>query len=153
MYKEVDFTNVKIQGGGSLVPEGQYNVKIIGTYDKQATTGSPMVEIEYQILDGEYLGFILKDRLVFHENSYGFFKHFLKVIEEPYEGKIFINTNNWRNKKLRILNVHTVSNNKKYNNIKQHFSFKEDIPSSEIQQSTNSQYESPIFEQEEEIPF
>lgn len=103
------------------LPEGEYEVcidKVEETQTKQ--TGRPMIKVLYKVMKPkEHEGRILFDQVVLVEagaKGAGMTKHFLHVIDEPYEGNFEVDPDHWVGKSLKV--SVTVTEDGKYNNVK-----------------------------------
>lgn len=113
-----------------LIPEGFYNAIIEEVEQKQTKRGAVMFQCTYKITDKIVDGAektykaTITHFIVFpcnsDDNETASFMikriaEFLKIIGEPYRGKVEINTNNWINKEIAIKVRH-----QQYNDQMQH---------------------------------
>ena len=64
----IDLSDVSTEGlGGSfvLVPEGEYIIQAVKAEDTESKAGNPMTVVEFEIVDGDYEGVILKHYFTF----------------------------------------------------------------------------------------
>lgn len=95
----VDFDGVEMGSGGG-VPAGRYNLRIVSAAEKVSKKGSPMVVVNYEVMDGPYAGRLVKfHNVVFFQDKMapgaGMSKTFLKTIGLPYEGQITVDPTQW----------------------------------------------------------
>ena len=95
----VDFDGVEMGSGGG-VPAGRYNLRIVSADEKYSKKGSPMVVVDYEVMDGPYAGRLVKFHyVVFFKDKMapgaGMAKTFLKTIGLPYEGQITVDSSKW----------------------------------------------------------
>lgn len=95
----VDFDGVEMGSGGG-VPPGRYNLRIVTATEKVSKKGDPMVVVDYEVMDGPYVGRLVKfHHVVFFKDKMvpaaGISKHFLKTIGLPYEGKEIVDSSKW----------------------------------------------------------
>lgn len=95
----VDFDGVEMGSGGG-VPAGRYNLRIVAAVEKVSKKGSPMVVVDYEVMDGPYAGRLVKFHyVVFFQDKMapgaGMSKTFLKTIGLPYDGKITVDPAQW----------------------------------------------------------
>lgn len=95
----VDFDGVEMGSGGG-VPAGRYNLRIVAAVEKVSKKGSPMVVVDYEVMDGPYAGRLVKfHNVVFFQDKMapgaGMSKTFLKTIGLPYEGQITVDPSQW----------------------------------------------------------
>ena len=123
-YKGVD------ESGFELLPTGNYSVEIAKVQEGKTKDGKKdLIKIRYRvILPADHKGRLIFDQITLlqgDEPGAGITKHFLHVIDEPYDGDFEIIPENWIGKKLNV----GVVVDEQYNNnkIKTHDAF-EDIP-------------------------
>lgn len=106
MSHMVDYTNVTESQNFEPLPEGEYGVtieKVVESLTKE--TGRPLIKIQYNVVNGKNANRKLFDNIVIFEGDAkgaGITKHFLHVIDEPYEGKFAVNPDNWVGKSLTV---------------------------------------------------
>ena len=62
--------NVEDMGSGfSVIPPGLYNVMIVESAVKDTKTGGKLLELKYQIIDGQHVGSSLTDRINIQNSS------------------------------------------------------------------------------------
>jgi hypothetical protein len=115
----VDFSGVKEPGKSNTVPKGVYLLKV--TEPKQGeirsgdNAGRPKVDMKIVVASGPEAG-----KWCFHTVSFldpeasgaGFAKHFLKVIGQPYEGKVNVSPPAWDGKTFKGLLGYKVTESK-----------------------------------------
>lgn len=99
MSFSVDFDGVEM-GSGRGVPAGRYNLRIVAAVEKVSKKGSPMVVVDYEVMDGPYAGRLVKFHyVVFFQDKMapgaGMSKTFLKTIGLPFEGQITVDPSQW----------------------------------------------------------
>lgn len=99
MSFSVDFDGVEMGSGGG-VPAGRYNLRIVAAVEKVSKKGSPMVVVDYEVMDGPYAGRLVKFHyVVFFQDKMapgaGMSKTFLKTIGLPFEGQITVDPSQW----------------------------------------------------------
>lgn len=82
------------------IPEGKYNLRIKSAIEKKSSKGDDMVVVDYEIMDGPFIGEEIRFHyVVFFKNKEtkgaGMSKTFLRVIGEPYEGRVSVNPEKW----------------------------------------------------------
>lgn len=107
---------VKMEKEFSVAPEGDYLLKIVkasdqkkgingGMEDRVTKNGDPYVNVECEIVDGEFEG-----NKVFHNVTFmldktkkgaGIAVHFLKTIGEPWEGDFEVEPERWIDNQFR----------------------------------------------------
>jgi hypothetical protein len=175
-YRGVKANDSPMGGNYALIPEGEYLVAVKHVEQVTSSGGNDMVKTRYIILDeGEWLGKIIFDQIVFCESMAGRNKHVLKVLEQPYEeGKddeaLIIDPQKWIGQKLRVVVYHDVWNEKtrakvseyKYKDEKTRLKYaskppttkkKEDKPAQESAETGGEAESVGTEEGEEEIPF
>lgn len=112
-----NMSKVKEQGVYVLPDEGEYDIEITTTKDKQTSSGDDMVSIVLTITSGNFEGAYVWDNIVIpHLDSpavkiLGRTKHFLHCIGEPYDGEeVEWDSENWLYKKCRIKIDHEAPN-------------------------------------------
>lgn len=119
---ELDYKNVAESSGMfEPLPAGEYEVTIKRVEETQTQeTQRPMIKVLYEVMKPvEHAGRNLFDQVVLIEaggKGAGITKHFLHVIDEPYEGAFTVDPDNWIGKSLKVSVV--VTPDGKYNNIK-----------------------------------
>lgn len=86
-------------GGATLLPAGNYDLVITKAEEKKTKAGDPMVNVTCEVMNNpEYNG-----AKVFHNVTFmpkdkpgsGMSTHFLKCIEQPFEGAITVDPTAW----------------------------------------------------------
>jgi len=85
-----------------VLPKGSYHVEIYSAKDQKSNAGNDMVNVTYSVLNDEYKNARVFEYLTFTEKSMGRIKHFLHMINEPYEGNCQIDSGNWIGQCLKI---------------------------------------------------
>jgi|GEM_PF-1237040 len=97
-----DYTGVEEVGDFSPIPKGDYILRVFEVDEGKSGKGHPMVKVTLKVTtEGMYQG-----RRVWHNVTFlppdsagaGFSKHWLKVLGEPYSGKVRVNPDNWTGK-------------------------------------------------------
>lgn len=113
-----------------LMPKGNYNYEIVGfvskagdTYPKEGKTKNGDMKVDFlaEVSDGEFKG-----ERVFHSVTFlpkdkpgaGMAIHFLKTINQPWEGKFNVDPEAWIGEKFRGYTIEDEYNGKKSNKIK-----------------------------------
>jgi len=71
------------------IPEGTYLARIISAEPKTSSSGNPMVEVVWEIQEGEFTGRKIWDYLVLTENSYWKVKRYCKRLLGLESGEEF----------------------------------------------------------------
>ena len=103
MNVQRDYTNVNESGSFSPAPAGVYRLFVSSTEDGETAKHDPKVNVTIKIKAGVYAGKQLWHTVtLLPEDSpgAGFTKHWLRVINQPYEGKVTINTDRWEGKEF-----------------------------------------------------
>lgn len=123
-------------GGAVLLPEGIYDLVITDVQEKTSSKGSPMVNVTCEVMNNvEFNG-----AKVFHNVTFlpkdkpgaGMSSHFLKCINQPYQGPIDVNPDAWKGEDFKAkVNTREYKNKMgemvKTNNLKEIFA-SEDAP-------------------------
>lgn len=102
MRLEQDFDKYSEDAGFVVLPNGSYYVEIYSAKDQISRADNDMVCVTYSVLNDEYKNAKVFEYLTFTEKSMGRIKHFLHMINEPYEGNCQIDSGNWIGKCLKI---------------------------------------------------
>ena len=120
MRKEIDMTEVKESGSFELVAEGIHYARIDEMQEAITENGDDMFTIKLVMVSGISQDLWVWDNIVISDNPnspgykiLGRSKHFLHCINEPYEGKIEIDTERWIGKQIKIEVYHDEFINKK----------------------------------------
>lgn len=107
-----DTTGVAESSTFEPVPEDTYNVEIEKVQDStnlgtplKSGNGDPLIRVRYKILEGKYKDRKLFDQICFIKKGNkgdGIAKHFLHVIDEPFEGVFDVKPENWVGKQLAV---------------------------------------------------
>ena len=109
------------------IPEGEYNLKITEVAPSLSKKGYPMVKVVFTVLDASghgkrifhYVTFMPpKDSEGVTNKGAGMSVHFLKVIGQPYEGKIKVDPFSWINSEVFAKVIVDEYEGKKNNKIK-----------------------------------
>lgn len=96
---EHDYTGVNERGQGfDPIPEGDYNFVITKTQDQKTSNKDNMVNVTCKVADGPYAGRLVWHNVVFLPKAHkaaGMSKHFLHVINQPFEGVVTVDSKNW----------------------------------------------------------
>ncbi|SRR5258708_6260982 len=100
-----DATNVK-PTSFKIVPPGDYILRVVDTEEKTSKeTGYPQVVVTFKVHGGEHEGIVIPFHYVTFqpegERGAGMAVHFLKCIDQPWEGKFVVNHMAWRGKKIK----------------------------------------------------
>jgi len=117
VFRQSGFRNTKpnsdpMGGNFPLIPEGEYLVVLKKVEEKTSSGGYDMVKVRWMILDdGEWLGKLIFDQIVFCQSMSGRNKHILKVLEQPCEEKndeeeLVIDSAKWLGQEARVVVVH-----------------------------------------------
>lgn len=121
MKGTLNFKGVEEQGMFVLLPEGEYVVRITETRDKTSKKGDGYVAVKFTVMEGEWTGNPAWDNINFVESILGRTKHFLHVIGEPYEDdKVQYDSDNWKDRELRITIKHGEYEGKPKMNVVKH---------------------------------
>ena len=99
---EYDATEVKPMTF-SPVPEGKYYLTIENVDERTTKNGDPMFNIEFSFQDPAYANRKVWNNVTLlppGKPGAGMAIHFLKCIDQPFEGKIVVNPANWLGKTL-----------------------------------------------------
>lgn len=112
-FKDTKANSGAYGGNFPLIPEGEYRVVVKKVEETEAkTSGNPMVKVRWMILDeGNFLGKLIFDQIVFCESMAGRNKHVLKVLGQPYEEQkgeeeLEIDPDEWVGKPARVVVIH-----------------------------------------------
>ncbi len=103
MNIQCDYTGVNEAGSFAPAPSGIYRLFVSGTEDGETQAGDPKVNVTIKIKAGIYAGKRFWHTVTFlqpESAGAGFAKHWLRVIGQPYEGKVTINTDRWEGKEF-----------------------------------------------------
>lgn len=98
---DMDFTGVEIKKFSQVVvPPGTYNLSIVKATEKFTKKGDPMVVVDYEIVDGDYIGKLIKNHcVVFFKDKEspgaGMAKSFLKTIGLDNDGNVTVDATKW----------------------------------------------------------
>lgn len=86
-------------GGATLLPAGTYDLVVTKVEEKKSGKGYPMVNVTCEVLNNpDYNGAKVFHNVTFlpkSEKGSGMSSHFLKCINQPYEGAIEVDSNAW----------------------------------------------------------
>lgn len=92
-------------GKFELLPDGEYELQITNTEERKTKAGDPMVNVECEVINNpDYNG-----RKVFYNVSFlpkdkpgaGMSTHFMKTINQPWEGTIDVDCADWVGEKFK----------------------------------------------------
>lgn len=96
--------------GGFTVPDNEYLTEITEKIDKTSKNGDPMVSVKLTIKRGEYKGMWIWDNILIPSPEspsakiLSRTKHFLRCINEPYEGEDVIwDSDKWLGKTCYVI--------------------------------------------------
>lgn len=122
--REYDSTGVDMKSGGAfgLLPDGFYNLAIIGTEERESSKGHYMVNVKAQVTEPQEF----KGKWVYHNVTFlpatqkgaGMAVHFLKTIGQSWEGKFSIDPTAWVGCTFRARIISTKYQGKSRNEIK-----------------------------------
>jgi len=97
---DMDFTGVTINKYSSAVPPGNYNLSIVKATEKYTKKGDPMVVVDYEIVDGDYIGKLIKNHcVVFFRDKVSpgasIAKGYLKAIGLSNDGNVKVDADEW----------------------------------------------------------
>ncbi len=117
MRKKLDTTEVAEQGEFEICEIGEHYARIDEVRESVTQNQDDLASIKLTIISGVSQDSWLWDNIVISDNPnspgykvLGRTKHFLHCIDEPYEGKIEVDTDNWKNKKVKIKVEHEPPN-------------------------------------------
>lgn len=116
MRGRINTTGFQEPGTFALLPVGTYEVRLEALKEKQTKSGDPMISIMLVVTSGQSAGLSVWDNIVIpNENSpaikiMGRTKHFLKCINEPFDGEVEYDTERWVGKHTRIKVDHEAPN-------------------------------------------
>lgn len=93
-----DLEGVQMNSGS--IPAGRYNLRIVEAVEKVSKNGDPMVVVNYEVMDGQFIGRHVKFHyVVFFKDKTatgaGMSKAFLKTIDQPHDGKVVVDSTKW----------------------------------------------------------
>lgn len=98
MKMSMDYGNTNEAGDFSPAPSGIYKLKIMTLEDGETRNGDPKVSVVLKVSAGQYVGKKVYHNVTFMAPDHpgaGFAKHWLRVIGQPYEGKVTVDTSRW----------------------------------------------------------
>lgn len=137
-----DATGIPEGGGNGCIPEGEYILEITHAKPGKTANGDYKVTVDYVVADGPFAGKKVKFHTVtfFNDKSAkgaGIAIHYLKSINQPYQGPFTVTPENWVGRPIKAKIVHEDYNG--YTNAKVKFVDPVDAPKAPAQ--------------EEEVPF
>lgn len=102
------------QGEFKLVPQGERELEVISTKEGQSSNGNYQVEVS---LRDDETSATMRHWITFipaNNPGHGIGKHWLKTIDEPFEGEIIIEPENWTGKWIKAVVLHEQKNGKNY---------------------------------------
>ena len=106
MRGNLNLNGVEEQGMFTILPEGEYVVRVGEVRDKYSSKGDGYVAVKFTVMEGEHTGSPVWDNINFVPAILGRTKHFLHTIDQPYEGVIEYDSENWIDRELRITIKH-----------------------------------------------
>lgn len=86
-------------GGSTLLPAGTYDLVITKVEEKKSSKGHPMINVTCEVLNNpEFNGAKVFHNVTFlpkGDKGAGMSSHFLKCINQPYEGAISVDPDKW----------------------------------------------------------
>ena len=86
-------------GGSTLLPAGTYDLVITKVEEKKSSKGYPMVNVTCEVQNNqEFNGAKVFHNVTFlpkDQKGSGMSSHFLKCINQPYQGDIQVDSANW----------------------------------------------------------
>jgi hypothetical protein len=118
----IDLGNDDVQTGFTLVPEGEYDLKIVSAELKTSKKGDPQALVDFTVINTlSYDGKVIRNHMVTflpQERSGAWIaKTFLKSIDQPYIGSVEINTEAWIGKIVTASVIQQEYEGKMYNRI------------------------------------
>lgn len=112
------------------IKPGIYRIAVVDTKDTKSKAGNDMVNIEYEITEGEYKGRKLWDNLLPEGKGNFRMKLFLKAVNQPHKGTIAYDTADWIGKELKVSVYNKVYNEKNQTKINEYIgeSIEPEIP-------------------------
>lgn len=98
MRMNMDYTGVNEAGNFDPAPRGVYRLKIAKVEDGKTQYGDPKAVVELKIVAGAYAGKNVRHTVTFKapdQPGAGFAKHWLRVIGQPFEGRVSVDTERW----------------------------------------------------------
>jgi len=89
------------EGEFGLIPEGIYYFMIKETKETTSSKGSPQAIVDFEITAGSYEGSTIREWITFIKSMEGRNKHFLRVINQPYDDDAVIRPKDWEGQELR----------------------------------------------------
>jgi len=105
MRYQRDYSQVNEAGDFSPAPSGVYRLRIIKVEDGKTQAGDPKATLTFLIVNdclykGKTIPFHTVTLLPPESQGAGFAKHFLRVIGQPYQGKVSVDTDAWKDKEF-----------------------------------------------------
>lgn len=92
-------------GGGVLLPEGTYELSVVEVKEGKSKAGDPMVNVTCEVINNpEFNGARVFHNVTFlskEKQGAGMSSHFLKCINQPYEGQIDVDPQAWKGEKFK----------------------------------------------------
>lgn len=86
-------------GGGMVLPDGTYELKIVKVEERRTKNKDPMVNVTCEVVnDNTYNGKKVYHNVTFmpkDKKGAGMSTHFLKCINQPWEGAVSVEPNDW----------------------------------------------------------
>lgn len=129
MKGNCDMSNVPDQF--ELLPEAEYEVVLMNYTDQKTKDNSDLINVEFEITEGDFRGRKLWDNFVIKENALWRLKMFLKALDLPHKGQINFDSDDWINKPLKVKVYHDEYNGKKRSKISDYLSSNKKIDNSD----------------------
>lgn len=97
-------------GGGVLLPEGPYELVITDVKEQKSKAGDPQVNVTCEVMNNpEFNGARVYHNVTFlpkDKKGAGMASHFLKCINQPYQGPIEVDPEAWKGEKFQAIINH-----------------------------------------------
>lgn len=120
MPHEYNAEGAEMPNDGFTIPDNEYDLEIMRAKEGKSKGGDYQVTCDLKVIGGDHAGFDVRfHRVTFFDpngekkKAAGMSVFFLKVIEQPWEGKFQINPDSWVGKKF-----HGYLAEKEYNGFK-----------------------------------
>jgi hypothetical protein len=80
----VNFDGVDAWQGGGMLPEGMHTCRIKSAEEGRSSNGHPQVELEFEAVEGEYVGATIRDWLVVVPQTFGKVKQLVEAAKLDY---------------------------------------------------------------------
>lgn len=89
VIKDLDQIEAWESSGSAPIPVGKHIAEITAIEEKQASTGSPQLVVEWTVIRGQYVGTQSREWIVIVPKTYGKVKAFLLAVGWPLAGGEF----------------------------------------------------------------